>query len=174
VIRKNIDLPEWVSNQLARLLDDTELANMVMVEEARLVALQKARNGDTRSPEQITKAFVKGWVLEEVVRQWLESEGYEVLRAPSNEKWYDMIVNGHKVDIKGVWNQSRSFTQTPWEREKLAYNGDKVTYLCFEIDVDADHFIIFKGAAAHTDMRDSFSGNGSGFVMTNQLKDFKP
>jgi hypothetical protein len=169
VIRRNTDLPDWTSSRLAGLLMNSEL-----MEEARLVAAQKARNGDDRSPEQITTAFVKGWALEEVARQWLMDQGFEVQAAPKNEKWYDFLVNGTKVDIKGVWNRSRSFTQTPWERDQLAYNGDHVVYLCFEVDALADHFIVFKGAASNKVMRDSFSGNGSGFVMTEQLKDFKP
>lgn len=173
MICKNTMLPDWASSRLAELLDDTELAHMVLAEEARLVAVQKARNGDARSPEMIASAFVKGWALEEVARQWLLSKGHEVLAAPSNEKWYDFIVNGVKVDVKGNWSQARSFTQTPWERRQLAYNGDSVTYLCFEIDAAADHFIIFHGAATSDMMRDSQFGNGSGFVMTNQLKDFK-
>lgn len=167
IVQKRQDLPDWASKRLVHWLNDAG-----KIEAAGKVALSKRRGGDPRPENEIVNAFLKGWALESVVVEWLRSLGLDVQQAPGGEKWYDLIVNGIKVDVKGNWKSISSYTQTKWERDVLAYNKDKVVYLCFEVDATADHFIIFDGAASCDKMCNSLSGNGTGFVKVSDLTDF--
>ncbi len=169
MIEKRTILPEWASERLVFWL-----ANKILRENATSVAENKKRYNDPRPLNDIVKAFRKGWAMENVAAEWMRDLGFTVEHAPPNEKWYDLIVNGVKVDIKGNWNAYKSVTQTAWERDELNRNRDNIVYLCFQIAPAADHLIEFLGAAPNRMMRESSRGDGTGYVFITELKDFKP
>jgi len=131
------------------------------------------QRGDPRPHAEIVRSCTKGLSMERVVAEWLTLLGFTVTYGPANEWWYDMIVNGIKVDVKSNWKRINSYSQTDKERPKLLSNKQRVVYLCFEVDEAADSYIVFDGAAESSAMRDNLSGNGTGFVMIKDLKDFK-
>lgn len=116
----------------------------------------------SRSFDEVVRDSVRGLALEVSALQALEEAGHVV--EPPSDHSHDAIVDGERVDIKGIFKPgSRSYSRTRWESQ-LSESEDTI-YACFNCTSGQ---AVFKGWARGSSFRPSYH-DASTFIFEDQL-----